>query len=95
MEGLAASVVLIAIFLGVLLVIAFDVYCLVYLATSDHRPLLKLSWTVLIVCIGPIGGAVYLFSKHLRLTHGSLRLPRVVARGVGGRAEAVKEPAQG
>jgi hypothetical protein len=35
MEGLAASVLLIAILLGVLLVVAFDVFCLLHLGKAD------------------------------------------------------------
>ena len=35
MEGLAASVVLIAILLGVLLVVVFDVLCLLHLGKAD------------------------------------------------------------
>lgn len=61
MEGVAASVVLIAILLGVLLLVAFDVFCLVHLAAADRvRFLPKLAWAVAIVCISPFGGLVYL-----------------------------------
>jgi hypothetical protein len=35
MEGLAASVVLIAILLGVLLVVVFDIFCLLHLGKAD------------------------------------------------------------
>ena len=56
MEGLSASVVLIAIMLGVLLVVAFDVFCLLRLATADTAHFLpKFAWAVLIVCTSPIG----------------------------------------
>ena len=65
MEEFAASVVLIAILLGVLLLIAFDVFCLVHLATADRvRFLPKLAWAVAIVCISPFGGLVYLLSQR-------------------------------
>jgi hypothetical protein len=65
MEGIAASVVAIAILLGVLLVVAFDVFCLVQLAAADRaRFLPKLVWAVVIVCISPLGGAAYLFCQR-------------------------------
>jgi Phospholipase_D-nuclease N-terminal len=64
MDGLAASVVLIAILLGVLLLIAFDLICLVHLAAAGRvRFLPKLAWAVAIVCISPFGGLVYLLSR--------------------------------
>jgi membrane protein implicated in regulation of membrane protease activity len=67
MEGLAAAVVLIAILLGILLVVAFDLFCLVELAADDRvhsQP--KLAWAVVIVCISPLGGLVYLLSRRWR-----------------------------
>jgi hypothetical protein len=65
MEGLAASVVLIAVLLGVVLVAAFDVICLVHLAWAERsRFVPKLVWAVLIVCVSPIGGAVYLLCQR-------------------------------
>ena len=65
MEGLAASVVLIAILLGVLLVVAFDAFCLASLMAADRvRFLPKLAWAGVIVCISPLGGLVYLLSRH-------------------------------
>ncbi|MGD0069152.1 MAG: PLDc N-terminal domain-containing protein [Streptosporangiaceae bacterium] len=65
MEGLAASVVLIAILLGVLLLVAFDLFCLVHLAAADRvRFLPKLAWAVAVVCISPFGGLVYLLSQR-------------------------------
>lgn len=80
MEGLAAAVVFLAILLGVLLVIAFDVLCLAHLGTSDRvHPLPRLAWAVLIVCVSPLGGAAYLFWQRLR-SHGSVRMPRTAAR---------------
>ena len=86
MEGLAAAVVLIAILLGVMLVAAFDLFCLARLAARDDRGLLrKLAWAAAIVCISPIGGLVYLFSAARptpyapRLGDGSLRRPRLPA----------------
>jgi hypothetical protein len=66
MEGLAASVALIAIMLGVLLVVAFDVFCLLRLATADTAHFFsKLAWAVLIVCTSPIGGLVFLLAQRL------------------------------
>jgi hypothetical protein len=66
MEGLAASVLLIAILLGVLLVVAFDVFCLLHLGRADTVHLLpRTVWAVLIVCISPIGGLVYLLTQRL------------------------------
>ena len=65
MEGLAAAVVLIAILLGILLVIAFDLVCLVDLATAGRaRFLPKLAWAVVIVFISPLGGLGYLLSRR-------------------------------
>jgi hypothetical protein len=68
MEGLSASVVLIAILLGVLLVVVFDVFCLLRLGgTADTAHFVpKFVWAVLIVCISPIGGLVYLLAQRLR-----------------------------
>jgi Phospholipase_D-nuclease N-terminal len=64
-EGFAASVVLIAVLLGVLLLVAFDVFCLVHLAAAGRaRFLPKLVWAVLIVCVSPLGGLVYLQSQR-------------------------------
>lgn len=65
MEGLAAAVVLIAILLGILLVVAFDLFCLVDLAAAGRaRFLPKLVWAVVIVCISPFGGLGYLLSRR-------------------------------
>jgi membrane protein implicated in regulation of membrane protease activity len=65
MEGLAASVVLMAILLGVLLLAAFDGFCLVYLAAADRVSFLpKWAWALAIVCVSPLGGIVYLFSRR-------------------------------
>ena len=62
--GLAASVVLIAILLGVLLAVVFDVFCMVRLVTADTGHFLpKFGWAVLIVCASPIGGLVYLLAQ--------------------------------
>jgi purine-cytosine permease-like protein len=74
-QGLAAAVVLMAILLGVLVVVAFDVYCLVKVAASDRvRFLPKLVWAVAIVCVSPLGGLVYLLSQHLPRRSPDLRL---------------------
>ena len=65
MEELGASVVMIAIVLGVLLVVAFDLFCLVRVVAADRvRFLPKLVWAVAIVCISPLGGAAYLLCQH-------------------------------
>jgi hypothetical protein len=68
MEGLAASVVAIAILLGVLLVVVFDVFCLLRLGgTADTAHFVPRSvWAVLIVGAGPLGGLVYLLAQRLR-----------------------------
>jgi hypothetical protein len=64
MEGLAAAVVLLAILAGILLVVAFDVFCLVDLAAADRaRFMPKVLWAVFIVFLSPIGGLVYLVSR--------------------------------
>jgi hypothetical protein len=58
MEGLAASVVLAAILPGVLLVVAFDLFCLVHLAAAGRvRVPVKLAWAVAVVCIRPLAGS--------------------------------------
>ena len=67
MEGLSASVVLIAILLGVLLVVVFDVFCLLRLGTGDTAHFVpRFVWAVLIVGTSPIGGLVYLLAQRLR-----------------------------
>jgi len=68
MEGLLASVVLIAILLGVLLVVVFDVFCLLRLGgTADAAHFVpRFVWAVLILGTGPIGGLVYLLAQRLR-----------------------------
>ena len=67
MEGLSASVVLIAILLGVLLVVVFDVFCLLRLGTADTAHFVpRFVWAVLIVGASPIGGLVYLLAQRLR-----------------------------
>jgi membrane protein implicated in regulation of membrane protease activity len=66
MEGLSASVVLIAIMLGALLVVVFDGFCLLRLATANTAHFLpKFAWAVLIVCTSPIGGLLYLLVHRL------------------------------
>ena len=59
---------LIAILLGVLLVVVFDVFCLLRLGgTADTAHFVpKFVWAVLIVCTSPIGGLVYLLAQRLR-----------------------------
>jgi hypothetical protein len=66
MGGLAASVVAIAILLGLVLFAGFIVVCLVRLAAADRVLFLpKWVWAAFIVCLNPLGGAVYLLSQHL------------------------------
>lgn len=66
MEGLGASVVLIAILLGIALVVVFDIVCLVRLATADDaKSLPKFVWAVLIVFGSPVGGLLYLLAQRL------------------------------
>jgi hypothetical protein len=85
MEGLEAVAVLIAVLLGVLLVAAFDLFCLVHLVARDNRVrfLPKLAWAVAILCISPFGGLVYLLSAARRtpyaprLGDGSIRQRRL------------------
>lgn len=82
MRELAAAVVLIGILLGVLLVVAFDLFCLVHLAAADRvRFLPKLAWAILIVGVSPFGGAAWLLCQRA-LTRSQDR-PRVSPPGVG------------
>jgi len=72
MEGLAASVVLLAILLGVLLVVVFDVFCLLHLGKADTAYFLpKFVWAVLIVCISPIGASFTCSRNSCRSDHRS------------------------
>ena len=67
MEGLSASVVLIGILLSLLLVVAFDVFCLLRLGTAGTgHALPRFAWAVIIVGASPIGGLVYLLAQRLR-----------------------------
>ena len=67
MEGLTASAVLIAILLGVLLVVVFDVFCLLRLGTADGAHFVpRFAWAILIVGASPIGGLGYLLAQRLR-----------------------------
>jgi hypothetical protein len=68
MGGLAASGVLIAVLLGVLLVVVFDVFCLLRLGgTADAAHFVpRFVWAILIVATSPIGGLVYLLAQRLR-----------------------------
>jgi hypothetical protein len=67
MEGLSASVLLIAILLSVLLVVVFDVFCLLRLGTADTTHVVpRFGWAVLIVGISPLGGIAYLLAQRLR-----------------------------
>jgi hypothetical protein len=59
MGGLSASVVLIAILLGVLLVVAFDAFCLLRLGTASNAHVVsRLVWAVLIVGVSPAGASL-------------------------------------
>jgi hypothetical protein len=68
MDGLLASVVVIATLLGVLLVIVFDVFCLLRLGgTADTAHFVpRFVWAILIVATSPIGGLVYLLAQRQR-----------------------------
>ena len=58
---------LIGILLGLLLVVAFDVFCLLRLGTADTEHVLpRFAWAVLIVGASPVGGLVYLLAQRLR-----------------------------
>ena len=58
---------LIAILLGVLLVVVFDVFCLLRLGTANSAHFVpRFVWAVLIVGTSPIGGLVYLLAQRLR-----------------------------
>ena len=90
MEGLSASVVLIGILLGLLLVVAFDVFCLLRLGTADAGHLVpRFAWAVVIVGASPIGGLVY----RWRSVCGSDRLSRWPC-GQPRRREAAGGPAR-
>lgn len=68
MEELSASAVLIAILLGVLLVVVFDVFCLLRLGTADTANFVpRFAWAILIVGVSPIGGLAYLLTQRLRM----------------------------
>ena len=87
MEGLSAAVVLIAILLGVLLVIVFDVFCLLHLGTvSTAHFLPKFFWAVLIVCVSPIGGVAYLLAQSLPRRSPDLDLVSMETRHLLGRS---------
>jgi len=75
--------VLLAILLGVLLVVVFDVFCLLHLGKADTAHFLpKFVWAVLIMCISPIGGLAYLLAQ--RLPKRSPEPPaKPVNRGIG------------
>jgi hypothetical protein len=93
MEGLSASVVLIAILLGVLLVVAFDVFCLLRLGgTADAAHFVpRFVWAFLIVGTSPIGGLVYLLAQRLRKRSPepmTIR-PRPLLRSEAGHAPAL------
>lgn len=71
MGGLAASVVAIAILLGVLLLVAFGLFCLAHLAAADRvRFLPKFAWAIVIVA-SPFGGLIYLLSQRRLLITGA------------------------
>ncbi len=67
MEGLSAAIVVVVVLLGVLVVVVFDVLCLLHLGTAERAPFLpRFVWAVLIVCASPVGGLVYLLALRLR-----------------------------
>ena len=58
---------LIAILLGLLGVVAFDVFCLLRLGTAHTEHVVpRFAWAVLIVGASPVGGIVYLLAQRLR-----------------------------
>ena len=82
-KDLRPSVVLLAILLGVLLVVVFDVFCLLHLGKADTAHFLpKFVWAVLIVCISPIGGLAYLLAQRL-LKRSPEPPAKPVNRGIG------------
>jgi len=53
--------------LGVLLVVVFDVFCLLRLGTANTAHFVpRFIWAVLIVGASPLGGLVYLLAQRLR-----------------------------
>ncbi len=80
MNGFVASVALVAILLGVLLLVAFDVYCLARLAAADRvRFVTKSAWAAVILFISPVGGAAYLLSlRTKRLPGPPVPVPHVM-----------------
>lgn len=65
MESVAAAVVAIAVLLALVFIIVFDVFCLVLLGASERaRFLPKWTWAFVIICLSPIGGAVFLISRR-------------------------------
>jgi hypothetical protein len=93
MGGLAASVVAIAILLGVLAVVVFDVFCLLRLwGTADTAHFVpRFVWAVLIVGTSPIGGLVYLLAQRLRKRSPEpmAMRPRPLLRGEAGHGPAL------
>jgi membrane protein implicated in regulation of membrane protease activity len=66
-ESVLAAVVAVAIILAILLVIGFDVFCLVLLSTSGRAPFLpKWIWALAIVCLSPVGGLAYVTCRRAR-----------------------------
>lgn len=64
MESVLAAVVAVLILLAMVLVVGFDVFCLVRLSNSERaRFLPKWIWAIAIVCLSPLGGAAYLASR--------------------------------
>jgi hypothetical protein len=79
MEGAAAAIVLVAIVLGILVLVAFDLFCLIKVVADDRAAVLpKLAWAVFIVCVSPLGGVVYLLSRTRprRAASGPAPVPR-------------------
>lgn len=64
MESVLAAIVAVLILLAMVLVVGFDVFCLVRLSTSERaRFLPKWIWAIAIVCLSPLGGVAYLASR--------------------------------
>ena len=58
---------LIGILLCLVLVVAFDAFCLLRLGTAETGQVVpRLAWTVFIVGASPVGGVVYLLAQRLR-----------------------------
>lgn len=67
MEAFAAAVVAIAILGAAVLLVAFMLFCLVRISQADEvRFLPKWAWALIVVCVSPLGGVLYLLSQLRR-----------------------------